>query len=101
MNPDEKKDAAGRAVAPSETTKSRFKHSNTLAQTQHDSVVPFGTIAAAVHAQQAGARFAADIVAQPSLPDALFIRVCEYFSDTEFLKNFLRAVQKSLERGSR
>ena len=99
MNPGQKKDAAGGAAAPSETSLlTNLKHRKGLALAQYGSNAHFDKIAAAVRAQQAGARFAAGVVAQPSLPDALFIQVCEYFSDPEFLKNFLRVIQKTIER---
>ena len=93
----QKKDAAAGAWASFETTNHVFKHSKTLAQTQHGSIVPFSTIAGAIHGQHLGARFAADIAAQTALPDELYSLVCKHLGEASFLKGVLRAVQKSLE----
>ena len=96
----QKKGAAGGAAAPFQTSIPNWKDSKATVPAQRGINVPFDKVAAAVHAQQAGKQFAGDLLTQLCAPDALFIQVCEFFSDQEFLKNFLRAVQKNLERGA-
>ena len=100
MNPGQKKDARGRPVAPIQILLPNLKHSKATDFTQIGGNVDFDEIAAAVHAQQAGKQFANDLSTQLCAPDALFIQVCERLDDAEFLKNFLRVIQKTIERAA-
>ena len=95
----QKKDAAAGAWASFETTNHVLKNNNSQKKAQAGSNVPFDGIAEAIRAQEAGKQFVGDLATQPSPPAALYALVHEHLDDAEFLKNFLRAVQKSLERG--